>query len=240
MEQDENRSYTRHHAGHIFSGLLLLAAGGLLLASRMGAPIPGWLFSWYTLLIVIGLFIGIKSNFRNPGWVIMVTIGGFFLLRPKGDWKKDRHWQRLERRADRWQRREEPSGIPAPITTHSDFEGTPEEGEYIDVAAVFGGVKKLILSKNFKGGEMNCFMGGTEINLLQADIQRPISLEVNAVFGGAKIIVPSNWDVKNQVTAVFGGLEDKRSMNSGTPDPNKTVTLTGTVVFGGIEIKNFG
>jgi hypothetical protein len=87
---------------------------------------------------------------------------------------------------------------------------------------------------------MNCFMGGTELNLLQADIQRPISLEVNAVFGGAKIIVPSNWDVKNHVTAVFGGLEDKRSINSAAPDPNKTVTLTGTVVFGGIEIKNFG
>ena len=80
MEQDENKPYKRHHAGHVFSGLLLLAAGGLLLASRMGAPIPGWLFNWYTLLIVIGLFIGIKSNFRNPGWVIMCTIGGFFLL----------------------------------------------------------------------------------------------------------------------------------------------------------------
>jgi len=266
MEQDENRPYTRHHTGHIFSGLLLLAAGGLLLASRMGAPVPGWLFNWYTLLIVIGLFIGIKSNFRNPGWVIMCTIGGFFLLddvvpgynlhnyilpfilitigvyfimRPRGEWRKDRHWQRMERRTDRWHRRDAGSGIPPQVTTHTDFEGTPDEGEYIDVAAVFGGVKKLILSKNFKGGEMNCFMGGTEINLLQADIQRPISLEVNAVFGGAKIIVPSNWDVKNQVTAVFGGLEDKRSMNSGTPDPNKTVTLTGTVVFGGIEIKNF-
>jgi predicted membrane protein len=260
MEQNDKRKYNRSHgSGHVFSGLILLAAGALLLASRAGAPVPDWLFSWHSLLIAIGLFIGFRSNFRNPGWVIMFSIGGFFLLddvmpgykfhdfilpailitvgaffltRPKAGWKRNRRW-------NRWERNEEDPGLPSTITTPSGFEGTPEEGEYIDVNAVFGGVKKLILSKNFKGGEMNCFMGGTEINLLQADIQGPVELEINAVFGGAKLVVPSNWDVKNEISAVFGGVEDKRSINSATPDPNKSIILRGTVVFGGIEIKNF-
>jgi predicted membrane protein len=264
MEQNDKGRYRRSHgSGHIFSGLILLAAGGLLLASRMGAPIPDWLFSWHSLLIAIGLFIGFRSNFKNPGWIIMLSIGGFFLIddimpgsnlhnyilpailitvgaffimRPRGEWKRDQHWNR---RWNRWDRNSEHSAAVPNVITPAGFEGTPEEGEYIDVNAVFGGVKKLILSKNFKGGEMNCFMGGTEINLLQADIQRPIQLEVNAVFGGAKIVVPSNWDVKNEVTAVFGGVEDKRSINSAMPDTNKSITLVGTVVFGGIEIKNF-
>ena len=39
-------------------------------------------------------------------------------------------------------------------------------------------------------------MGGAEINLMKADMQKPINLEVNNVFGGTKLIVPSNWDVK--------------------------------------------
>ena len=260
MEQNDKKKYSRSHgSGHVFSGLLLLGAGALLLMSRMGAPIPGWIFSWYVLLIVIGLFIGFRSNFRNPGWIIMVTIGGFFLIdeltpgsnlhnfilpailivvgaffitRPRGELRRERHLRR------EWGQHQEPSDI-TPIVIPPADEAAVEEGEYIDVTAAFGGVKKLILSKNFKGGEMNCFMGGTEINLMQADIQRPISLEVNAVFGGAKIIVPSNWDVKNEVTAVFGGVEDKRSINSAITDPNKTIKITGTCVFGGIEIRNF-
>ena len=82
-------------------------------------------------------------------------------------------------------------------------------------------------------------MGGTEINLMKADIQQPILLEVNNVFGGAKLIVPSNWDVKNEVTAVFGGIEDKRTINTGIPDPEKIIVLKGTCVFGGIEITNY-
>src|ERR1044071_2056235 len=79
MEKDDRKRYVRHHGSHIFSGLLLVAAGVLLLASKMGAPIPVWVFTWPTLLIAIGLFIGFKSNFRNPGWIIMFIIGGFFL-----------------------------------------------------------------------------------------------------------------------------------------------------------------
>ena len=82
-------------------------------------------------------------------------------------------------------------------------------------------------------------MGGTEINLMKADIQQPVVLEVNNVFGGTKLIVPSNWDVKNEVTAVFGGIEDKRDINTGIPDPGKIMILKGTCVFGGIEVTNY-
>ena len=114
-----------------------------------------------------------------------------------------------------------------------------ENAEYIEINTVFGSVKKIIISKNFKGGEINNFMGGTEINLLKADIQQPIDLEVNNVFGGAKLIVPSNWDVKNEVTAVFGGIEDKRAITTGVTDPGKVMVLKGTCVFGGIEITNY-
>lgn len=114
-----------------------------------------------------------------------------------------------------------------------------EHAEYLDISAVLGGVKKIVVSKNFKGGEINCFMGGAEINLSQADIRQPVSLEVNNIFGGTKLVLPSDWYVKNDINAVFGGVEDKRNITNQMPDMSKSIRLRGNCVFGGIEISNY-
>jgi predicted membrane protein len=114
-----------------------------------------------------------------------------------------------------------------------------DNAEYISVNAVFGGVKKNIQSKNFKGGDVTSFMGGAEINFMQADIQHPIELEVNNVFGGTKLIIPSNWDVRNEISAVFGGVEDKRNFNNSASGTDKRILLKGACVFGGVEVTNY-
>ena len=82
-------------------------------------------------------------------------------------------------------------------------------------------------------------MGGAEINLSQSDIKKPVKMEINNVFGGTKIIVPSDWDVKSEATTVFGGVEDKRAITSIAPTAGKTLIIEGNCFFGGIEIKNF-
>jgi hypothetical protein len=82
-------------------------------------------------------------------------------------------------------------------------------------------------------------MGGAEINFMQADIQHPIELEVNNVFGGTKLIIPSNWDVRNEISAVFGGVEDKRNFNNSASDTDKRILLKGACVFGGVEVTNY-
>jgi hypothetical protein len=83
------------------------------------------------------------------------------------------------------------------------------------------------------------FMGGSEINFMQADILEPVVVEVNNVFGGTKLIIPSNWDLKNEISAVFGGVEDKRNFNTSLPDSSKQIVLKGNCVFGGIEVANY-
>ena len=253
MEQNDIERYRGMKSSRIWSGLFLVIAGFLLLAYKMGAPIPGWLFTWPVLLIGIGLLTGIKSRFHNPGSYIMILIGTIFLadqsipginfhnyivpsiligiglvfiLRPKGS--------SCERKRRNWNTDDV---LKNGISTNTFSEG--ENAEYIDVHAVFGGLKKNIQSKNFKGGEIVSFMGGSEINFMQADIQHPIVLEVNNVFGGTKLIIPSNWDIKNEISAVFGGVEDKRSFQNSIPDPDKRIILKGSCVFGGIEINNY-
>jgi predicted membrane protein len=261
MEQEDSRKVNRAHGGNrLWSGLLLLAAGGLLLARQIGANIPDWMFHWHMILIAIGLLISFKSGFRNAGGLIMIVVGVAFLLndiipnahmqdfiwpgiliivgivfivrpRPHKPYKDWRKWEKSDRNwADYGEQ------IKNQIT--SAYESEPD-AEYVEINAVFGGVNKLILSKNFKGGEINSFMGGAEINLLQADIKQPVHLEINNVFGGTKLLVPGNWDVKNEITAVFGGVDDKRNASISSPDPNKIIILKGACVFGGIEIRNF-
>ena len=63
MEHNENDTQRYRGAGNprIWSGLILVAAGVLLLAYKMGAPIPQWVFTWPVLLIAIGLLAGIKT-----------------------------------------------------------------------------------------------------------------------------------------------------------------------------------
>lgn len=252
-------------SGRVWSGILLLAVGGLLLARQVGANIPAWMFHWPMLLIAIGLMLSLKSGFRNAGGLIMILVGVAFLLneiipdahmenfiwpgifilagivfivRPRSPKKYSRKWEKFD---EKWNNKftNTPSSITDINTEPVGTQGTESDAEIVEVNAVFGSVNKLILSKNFKGGEVNAFMGGAELNLLQADIKNAAELEVNAVFGGAKLIVPGNWHIKNQMTAVFGGVEDKRHAGVSTPDPNKVLILKGACVFGGIEIRNF-
>ncbi len=250
-----------------WSGSLILLAGILLMAYKMGAPIPGWLFTWPVLLMAVGLLVAIKSGFRNPGGFIMILIGAVFfadrsipgidihnyilpliliiigisfILRPHGCGTNRRQFVRWQR--GRLGRRGFYGPIPDGGQENITSQNTSSEGdnaEYISVNAVFGGVKKNIQSKNFKGGDITSFMGGAEINFMQADIQHPIELEVNNVFGGTKLIIPSNWDVRNEISAVFGGVEDKRNFNNSTSGTDKRILLKGACVFGGVEVTNY-
>lgn len=267
MGQNDFERQRINSGSRIWSGLFLLAAGFLLLASKMGAPIPSWIFTWPVLLIVIGLFVGIKSKFHNPGSFIMILIGAIFfadqsipgidfhiyivpailigigvmfLLRPRRSRciRHDRWQRKLDRMNNRFgntsQNFENNSNATSPVSEEFN-----DNAEYLDVVSVFGGIKKNIQSKNFKGGEVVSFMGGSEINFMQADIQHPVELEVNNVFGGTKLIIPSNWDVKSEISAVFGGVDDKRTFQNTIPDTNKIIRLKGSCVFGGIEVTNY-
>lgn len=252
MEQNEQDFERKINHSRVSGGVFLLLAGVLLLAYKMGAPIPSWVFTWPVLLIVIGLFTGIKSRFHNPGSFILILIGGVFLidqsvpgidlhnfiapiiliglgllfiLRPR------RHSFGHLRRA-RW------AGSACGYTPPNSSMPKDKE-EYLDVHAVLGGVKKNVQSKDFKGGEIVCFMGGAEISFMQADIQQPVTLEINTVFGGTKLIIPGNWEVQTEISAVFGGVEDKRNFQNQNPDAEKKIILKGSCLFGGIEINNY-
>ena len=110
--------------------------------------------------------------------------------------------------------------------------------DFLDSINFFAGSHLIVYSKNFKGGEVTSVFGGCDVNLSQADFEGQILLEVSAIFGGVKIIVPSGWQVKQEVTAIFGGFEDKRVMRA-PEESNKMLVIKGVALFGGVEIKSF-
>jgi predicted membrane protein len=228
------------------------------------------MWSWEVLLIGMGLFIGIRHNFRSPAWFILIVVGGVFLIK-SDEFAKDfpglnvNHIWPLAliilglffilrpHRRHRWQdyvNDKVESKIDETMAGHdrpSDVKGNPVPNQsaqamsedFIDSTSIFGGVKKNIISKNFKGGDITNIMGGSEIDLTQADIHGTVRIDLTQVFGGTKLIVPSNWQVKAQMAAIFGGVEDKRSIQNTALDPNKILLLDGTSIFGGIEIRSY-
>jgi hypothetical protein len=131
----------------------------------------------------------------------------------------------------------QPTGRVEPVVPG---EASASTEDYIDSTTIFGGTKKNIISKNFKGGEVISVFGGTELNLTQADIQHPIVIDTTQIFGGTTLIVPAHWDVKSEVTAIMGGVDDKRPiMPHSSYDPNKVLVIKGTTLFGGLNIKSY-
>jgi predicted membrane protein len=253
MEQDETK-YPRA-TSKVWTGLFLIVVGILLLANKMNAGIPDWVFTWPTLVMGIGLLIGVQHRFRNFIWFIPFAVGAFGLvseLKPElhlRDYtapfvfimlgvffiaRRNKIHQFGRRREEQWRR------VRQQREMQFDYDRVETtDGEWIDTTAVFGSTKKVVLSKNFRGGDITCFMGGAEIDLTKADIQGKVMLDTTAVFGGIKLLVPPNWDVKVQTTAVFGGVEDKRPVVETKVDTNKLLILDGAAVFGGIEIKSY-
>ena len=62
-------------------------------------------------------------------------------------------------------------------------------------------------------------------------------LDVNAVFGGITIFIPSDWFVETHLDAVFGGFQDNR-LPKDVLDKSRKLVITGSCVFGGGEIRN--
>jgi predicted membrane protein len=237
----------------LFSWHTFLVALGLFIGFRHNFRGGLWL-----ILIFIGLVLGIQDyypdleihRFLLPG--ILILIGLAFVLNPRGgpfsrrhqwknewkhqwkqQWRNEKHqwkneWKR-ERHQYRWN-----YPVSAASSTH---EGYSSE-DYIDATAFFGGVHKKIVSKTFKGGDIVTILGGTELDLTQADFTGVVKLDVVQIMGGTKIIVPAHWEVRSEVTAVFAGFEDKRQQPT-VSNPEKVLVIEGTSIFGGIELKNF-
>ena len=213
------------------------------------------------ILIIIGLLIGIKNRFQSVGWLILVMVGTFFMVEDIPGFYDMRYYalpvgliivgvflvyraamSRSGSDAVKDRRYVGGPGNTAKATeifSEQDQRNTGGGEDYIDLTTVFGSIKKKIFSKSFKGGQTTNIFGGTDIDLTQADIEGRIAIDIVQVFGGVKLLVPANWEVKPELTSIFGGIEDKRPAPTQPTNGQKTLVISGTSLFGGIEIVSY-
>jgi predicted membrane protein len=237
---------------HSWIGIILVAIGGLMIIGNFGIfdfDVSHLIFSWRTIALIIGIII--LSNSKNSiaglvflviglwgyltylfPWtfhvafgdiwpILFIVVGLALLLRKK---HPNVHRQKFERHFSQ-------SFNPA-----ADHDGQIDE-DMIDEISIFNSVKKIVDTRNFKGGKASSIFGGIHLDFSKADLAPGENhLEISCIFGGCEIFVPKSWKVIVNVTSVFGGIDDKRFMNLEVPSSEGVLIIKGAVIFGGCEI----
>lgn len=240
------REFQEHRQrNRMFFGIMLALVGIVLMLRTMGL-IPHFTFeySWPIILIVIGVLSGIKNRFRRNGWWIAILIGvanltpQFMIM---GQPSTHFVWPALIilfGLVIAFRPRREgciPTSKGGTVNRHINTDSN------LNVDITFGGRKEIVTNKDFKGGLVNVTFGGCEINLVQAEFTEPTAvIDLRVSFGGVELIVPSHWEIQNEIDPSFGSVEDERTIQTTTTaETKKTLILRGNCSFGSIEIKSF-
>ncbi|MCA9381845.1 hypothetical protein KC660_00360 [Candidatus Dojkabacteria bacterium] len=114
-------------------------------------------------------------------------------------------------------------------------EATEVMKDRIEQSTLFNGTNIKVKSDSFKGGKVDTVFGGLELDLRDVKVdENGATLEVNAIFGGAEIYVNENQRVQASGTGVFGGWDNHFKTSNEGP----VLTIKGSGVFGGVEIRN--
>jgi len=107
--------------------------------------------------------------------------------------------------------------------------------------SIFGGGDRVISSRNFKGGRLTAIFGGSKYNMMNAQLAKGRNMiDIFTIFGGCKFIIPPDWEVKIEVSAIFGGFSDKRLIPRDIPrDPSRELIIKGVAIFGGGDIVSY-
>jgi predicted membrane protein len=239
MERQEHH-FKKSQRAHLLLGIVLMFIG-LFLIADIADVIPwrlrDFLFTWQALLILLGVIFISGKDGKGTG-LVLILIGSFFLLPRFFDLPY--YWRSLF-----W-----PSllillglivifssGRRGKIMGHRR---SVEGEDLLDDVAVFGGGDRIINSQHFQGGKITNIFGGSKYDMTNARLAPGKNyIDVVMIFGGSKFIVPDDWDIKIEVTNIFGGMSDKRVKSIVVKDPEQTLIIRGTTLFGGGEVVNY-
>ena len=114
-----------------------------------------------------------------------------------------------------------------------------EESDFLNLTFILGGGDHKFNSKSMRGGKVSAIMGGGKIDLRDADmVENEIFFDIFAFWGGVELIVPQNWQVNMKALPLLGGAENKTGPDPNGTSPVKRLTIRGTAIMGGMEVKN--
>ena len=222
-------------ASKILWGILLIVAGGILALNAFNITDINIFFDgWWTLFIIIPCVIGLFTEREKTGNIIGILVGVFLLLCCQDVLSFSMFWKLL---------------IPAAIViiglkmvltglfgnkANEIMKQLKLDGKEPKVGcATFSGCDMNYDGEVFEGAELTAVFGGVKCNLRNAVIGQDCAIQVSAIFGGIDIFVPDNVNVKVNANGIFGGVSNKTAVHQNAP----TIYVSGTCIFGGVDIK---
>ena len=120
--------------------------------------------------------------------------------------------------------------------TLSDNENV-NDGNNPTVSVNFGSISRRLHSTNMETAQLYCNFGELEIFFDQVELS-PNGAEavLNCSFGAIRLFVPKHWQVIDHINCTLGGV-DMEKMFSAPVDNAPKLKLSGSVSFGGIEVR---
>ena len=222
-------------ASGILWGIVLIAAGALFALNALNITnIDIFFDGWWTLFIIVPCAVGLFTEREKTGNIIGIAVGVFLLLCCQDILSFSMLWKLL---------------VPAIIVIiglKMVFTGLfgnkaneiiakikQNGGETKVGCATFSGCELNYDGEVFEGAELTAVFGGVDCNLKNAIIEKDCAIQVSAIFGGIDIFVPDNVNVKVSSNSIFGGMSNKTGVHKDAP----TIYISGTCMFGGVEIK---
>ena len=238
---------------HLFTWPVLVMCIGFYVGAKHGFRGPGWLIT-----LGVGAFFYLNDLYPGSNYAEFIApvlvIGAALLIifrRPDPEKWERRKWERFTRRQGRSQFGYDAGAYQNKFTAAAASDGGAEfaaypkpdaaedKPEFLNLLCIFSGQKKKVFTNNFKGADINAIFGGAEVNLMDADIKGSVVVNINAICGGVKIIIPAHWNLHSDLDCIMGGMDDKRHLRNGRPDPDKTLILRGSAIMGGVEVQSY-
>ena len=211
-------------------GLLIVAVGASFLLTNLNIlPFDVGIAQWWPLFIVAGGVVMLLSDVRNYLWAMLVIgLGALLQLKQFGIVDVN-PWQLF------WPAIIIVLGVSV-MTSRGSSRGKIAASDREDVMAILSGSEVRVESKDFKGSRVTSICGGAMIDLRKAVIKKEATIDVFAFWGGIEIIVPEHVMVKNNTSAIMGGVEQQAGGDA-VKEGNPILYITGDVVMSGVEIK---
>lgn len=213
----------------IITGLVVVAIGvGFLLDNAHVIEFGTIATTWWPLLVVLAGIVIFINDAKNYLWALLVMGAGVLFQLRTLDIVDVNPWQVF------W------PVVIIVVGVSIIFSRTPghkvSKSERDDITAILGGSEQQNTSNDFKGSKLTAVMGGTKLDLRKAKIKKEATVELFAFWGGVELIVPRNVMVRNQTSAILGGVEDKTDQELTKDSP--VLYVIGDVIMAGVEIKN--
>lgn len=222
-------------AGSVLWGIVLIAAGVIWALNEFNVTNINVFFDgWWTLFIIVPCAIGLFTEREKIGNIFGIAFGVFLFLCCQDIMSFSMLWKLLVTAIIVI------AGLKLVLTglfgnkaneimKQPKLEGKEPRSGF----AAFSGSDLNYDGEVFEGAELTAVFGGVKCDLRNAIIEKDCAIQVSAIFGGIDIFVPAGINVRVNSNSIFGGVSNKTAAHQNAP----TLYISGTCMFGGVEIK---